>query len=438
MTHSLSIPEARVHPERESLYQELHARPFPIIEHTGHITHLALLLTESEREADYRHLVDLCQRYGVHPPDREATSFNQALGDIQLRWERHLEFVTYTFMRDRTSGAPFENSAWALLPQSWIAGFPGLLVAAFHLDLVDSGQADWSREALADAFEGHRLIQASLGQGAATLISAFRLHGDGFGRFLMHSEGLRPSQLGRLVQRLLELETYRLMALLSTKLAREMAPVLGAMDTQLADIITRLSQEAELNEEQALLTELTSMAARIEQERARTTSRFGATRAYYELVQSRLTELEEVQSGRNFTLHDFFHRRLTPSVNTCEAVALRLEDIARRIERASDLIRTRVDLKLEAQNRNLLASMNRRSRLQLRLQETVEGLSIAAISYYSVSLLGYLFAALESTWPAFSATWATAASIPVVVGSIWWITRRIKRLIINAEEPGTR
>lgn len=438
MAYSLNLPEANLHPERASLYQELHARPFPIIEQTGHITHLALLLNESEREADYRRLVDLCHHYGVNPPEPGVTSFNQALGDIRLRWERHLEFVTYTFMRDETSGAPFENSAWALLPQSWVTQFPGLLVAAFNLDLVASEQANWSREALADAFEGQRLIQAPLANGAATLISAFRLHGDGFGRFLMHSEGLKPSHLGRLVQRVLELETYRLMALLSTRMARELAPVLGAMDSQLADIITRLSQEAELNEEQALLTELTAMAARIEQERAHTTTRFGATRAYYELVQSRLTELEEVQTGRNFTLHDFFHRRLTPSVNTCDAVSIRLEDIARRIERAGDLIRTRVDLKLEGQNRNLLDSMNRRSLLQLRLQQTVEGLSIAAISYYSVSLLRYLFYALQSYWPGFNATWATAASIPLVVGAIWWTTRRIKRLIINAEDSGAR
>lgn len=434
MAQPLNLPESSLHPERASLYQELHARPFPIIERPGHITHLALLLSESEHETDFRHLVDLCHRYGVNPPEPGVTSFNQTLGDIQLRWERHLEFVTYTFMRDATGAAPFQSSAWALLPQSWVTQFPGLLVAAFNLDLVATEQASWSREALADAFEGQRLIHASLNNGAATLISAFRLHGDGFGRFLMHTEGLKPSQLGRLVQRVLELETYRLMALLSTRLARDLAPLLGAMDRQLAGIITRLSEEAELNEEQTLLTDLTAMAARIEQERARTTSRFSATRAYYELVQRRLTELDEVKTGRNFTLHDFFHRRLTPSVNTCEAVGIRLEDLARRIERAGDLIRTRVDLKLEAQNRNLLDSMNRRSRLQLRLQETVEGLSIAAISYYSVSLLSYLFYAIQGHWPGFNATWATAFSIPFVVGTIWWTTRRIKRLIINAED----
>lgn len=433
MAQPLNLPAACLHPERASLYQELHARPFPIIERPGHITHLALLLSESQHEADFKHLVDLCHRYGVNPPESGVTSFNQTLGDIQLRWERHLEFVTYTFMREATGALPFQKSAWSLLPQSWVTQFPGLMVAAFNLDLVATAEANWSREVLADAFEGQRLIHASLNNGDATLISAFRLHGDGFGRFLMHTEGLKPSQLGRLVQRLLELETYRLMALLSTRLARDLAPLLGAMDGQLANIITRLSQEAELNEEQALLTELTAMAARIEQQRAPTTSRFAATRAYYELVQRRLSELDEVKTGRNFTLYDFFHRRLTPSVNTCDAVGIRLEDLARRIERAGDLIRTRVDLKLEAQNRNLLDSMNRRSRLQLRLQETVEGLSIAAISYYSVSLLSYVFYAIQSDWPGFNATLATALSIPFVVGGIWWTTRRIKRLIINAE-----
>ena len=38
---------------------------------------------------------------------------------------------------------------------------------------------------------------------------------------------------------------------------------------------------------------------------------------------------------------------------------------------------------------NLLGAMNRRQQLQLRLQATVEGLSVAAITYYIVGLVGY-------------------------------------------------
>src|SRR3546814_8262212 len=82
-------------------------------------------------------------------------------------------------------------------------------------------------------------------------------------------------------------------------------------------------------------------------------------------------------------------RRLAPAMRTCESAAGRLETLASRVGRASNLLRTRVDIELEAQNRDVLMSMNRRARLQLRLQETVEGLSVVAISYYVVGLVGY-------------------------------------------------
>lgn len=421
----------RQYPERESLYHELHARPFPVVTSPVRITHLALMLTQAEREADFDQLCALCRRYGVNPPEPGENSFNQTLGDFEVRWERHLEFVTYTFMRQGTSEAPFSDTALALLPKDWLSKLAGSLVVALHLELPDGDTHQWEREALAGSFEGHRLISAELMASSATLWSAFRLHGDGFGRILLRIKDLSANQTGRLVQRVLELETYRLMALLSAGQARELAPKLGELDMELSGVITELSEASELQEERHLLRRLTTMAALIERHRAETTTRFSATRAYYQLVLKRLEELDESHDGKNFTLNDFLGRRLTPAVNTCDAMSQRLEDLARRIERAGDLIRTRVDLKLEEQNRGLLASMDRRSHLQLRLQETVEGLSIAAISYYGVSLLNYVYVAVDDALPWLHSSWTTAASVPFVVLGVWLITRRIKRMILK-------
>lgn len=419
------------HPDREGMYHELHARPFPVVAKPFRISHLAFLVTRAERDADFEHLCALCRRYGINPPQAGENSFHQTLGEFEVRWERHLEFVTYTFMRPGASDAAFSDTALALLPRDWLSQLSGSLVVALHLELPDDNEHQWSREALAGSFEGHRLISAELMASSATLWSAFRLHGDGFGRILLRIKDLSPNQTGRLVQRVLELETYRLMALLSASQARELAPKLADLDMELSEVITELSEASELQEERYQLRRLTTMAALIETHRAETTNRFAATKAYYQIVLKRLEELDESQDGKNFTLMDFLSRRLTPAVNTCDAMSLRLEDLARRIERAGDLIRTRVDLKLEEQNRGLLASMDRRSHLQLRLQETVEGLSIAAISYYAVSLLNYLFLAIESALPWLQASWATAVSVPAVALSVWLITRRIKRMIIR-------
>lgn len=425
----------QLHPARESLYHELHARPFPVIGSPVRISHLALLLDESDKEKDFQHLSALCARYGVNPPAAQDNSFYQRLGDLDVRWERHLEFVTYTFIRPGRNDLPFTQTALSLLPQDWLEAIPGSLVAAQHLEVCSPEDELLDREQLADCFEGQRLVSGRLMEGAATLWSAFRLHGDGCGRILLHNHGLNDNQTGRLILRVLELETYRLMALLGARPARDLAPVLRQLDQQLAAIITELSGTEGLEEERSLLQQLTRMAAQIERHRADTISRFSATQAYYQLVMKRLEELKERQSGPNFTLSAFFSRRLTPAASTCDSVSQRLEDLARRIERAGDLIRTRVDLKLEEQNRRLLASMNRRSRLQLRMQETVEGLSIAAISYYGISLLRYLFGALEPLGVPVNKDIATAVAVPLVVGAVWWVTHRIKKFIVEASDP---
>lgn len=429
----LALP--KLHPARDSLYHELHARPFPVIGSPVRVSHLALLLDEDDKQVDFDHLCELCHRYGVNPPSSQENSFYQQLGDLKVRWERHLEFVTYTFIRSGKSEEAFAQPALSLLPADWLENIPGQLVAGLHLEVQAAEDKPLDREELADCFEGQRLVSGRLMEGAATLWSAFRLHGDGCGRILLHNHELNDNQAGRLILRVLELETYRLMALLGARPARDLAPILRQLDQQLANIITRLSVTEGLEDERRLLGELTIMAAQIERHSADTISRFSATQAYYQLVMRRLDELKESENVPNFTLKAFFARRLTPAANTCESTSRRLEDLAARIERAGDLIRTRVDLKLEEQNRRLLASMNRRSRVQLRMQETVEGLSIAAISYYGVSLLGYLFGALEPLGLPINVNVAKAAAVPLVVGSVWWVTRRIKKFIVEASDP---
>ena len=119
--------------------------------------------------------------------------------------------------------------------------------------------------------------------------------------------------------------------------------------------------------------------------------------------------------------------RLAPAMATCSSAEKRLLDLSERIARASDLLRTRVDIEREQQNQSLLASMNRRARMQLRLQQTVEGLSIAAISYYVVGLVGYAAKALKEAGVPLSVELVTGGSIPFVLLAIWLAVRRIRK-----------
>ena len=108
--------------------------------------------------------------------------------------------------------------------------------------------------------------------------------------------------------------------------------------------------------------------------------------------------------------------------------------LAERIDRASDLLRTRVDITREKQNQQLLEQMNKRSQLQLRLQETVEGLSVAAITYYTVGLIGYAAKSLKSVGIHLNPELVMGLSIPLIAGSVWLSMRSMRKVM--AREMG--
>ena len=142
-------------------------------------------------------------------------------------------------------------------------------------------------------------------------------------------------------------------------------------------------------------------------------------------MNQRIAALREQRfSGRqHFT--EFMMRRYAPAMRTVNSAERRLEAMSSRSIRAANLLRTRVDVERSAQNQSLLESMDRRSDLQLRLQRTVEGLSVVAISYYAVSLVGYaLYPVAETT--GYSKGSLTALVTLPVVALVWWAIRRLR------------
>lgn len=422
------------HPLRDSLYDELHARPFQVVSTPQQISHLAFKAQPGELDAACALLTDLCRRFDAQPPDPEAPFHQQRLGEFVVRWERHMEFYSMTFLRPcLPAGDPFARPVVELLPGDWLASLPGQAVAAFHLVLAGP-ETVIETEVLSRWFEGHRLVASQPKNGQAFLCTAFKLHSDGFGRFLIQNRGLSDYQSGRLVQRIVEIETYRLLAQLSLPLAKRLAPELADMDQDLAEMLGQLSRCEEGEETQNkrnLLERLSQLSARLETFRAETNYRFGATRAYHDLVVTRLQNIREEPVEGHMTLIEFMTRRLTPGLRTCQSVQARMEDLSRRIERAGDLMRTRVNLTLQEQNRGLLAAMNRRGRLQFRLQETVEGLSVVAISYYLVGLCGYLLNGLPLVAWQMNKGVVQALSVPFVVAGTWWLIQRLKHRLIK-------
>jgi uncharacterized membrane-anchored protein len=415
------------HPDRYALAAEVHARPPVGVTTPERVSYLAILIAPEDRAAERNHLETLCARFSVPPPAQGATHFNATLDAIRIKWERHSEFSGYTVFARGVSAHPFEENAAGQLPDGWVDGIPGQRMVASHVQVMPAADVQPDKQEVSFFFSGNKPVGGDIAGGVGIAFTDFKIHKDGYSRLLLLDRGMTPDQAGRMVQRLLEIEAYRMLALLALPIAARQSPQVNAIEAALARVTESIAREA--IEDEALLGELTKLAADVERAIVYSQFRYGASRAYYALVRARIAELREQRLPGFQTIDEFMSRRLTPAMATCTTIAQRLRDLSERIAQTSGLLSTRVDIAREKQNQALLASMERRARLQLRLQQTVEGLSIAAISYYVVGLAGIMFKAIYSAGVHLSPEVATGLSIPVVLAGVALVLRRVRHKI---------
>ena len=349
---------------------------------------------------------------------------------MKLVWERHTEFSTYTFshvLDDTVSPTDaFDYPPTHHLPPQWRNQLEGELLVAINLVLVKT-DAETIEETLPTIFGGNTIIGSIVSGGKATTWTDFRIHADRASRMVVANESLTPGRTGRLVQRLLEIETYRMMSLLAFPLARTITPQISEMETQLADIASQIALTSSLEDEQKQLGDLTHLAAKVEMLNARTDFRFSAAQAYHELVERRLGELDEQKLPGMQQISTFLIRRLSPAMRTTQSVERRLDTLSEHIARASALLRTRVEVSLQENNLQLLSSMESGVHMQTRLQETVEGVSVVAISYYLLGLLNYALKAAAKMGLPLDPGLVTGIAAPFVIAAIFLTGRALRR-----------
>lgn len=425
------------HPLRYALTAELHARPSPRLTAPATVAYLAFKepreAASRDRTRDLDHLDALVSRHGGPRVDPAASHYAGQLGRHELRWESHTEFVTYAAFVPGLPPRPFDPSAGAIFPADWQAAAPGKRIAAvlIQIDLLPE-DVDQIPARLAEWLAPDSLACAWVMEEGAVVAGDFRIDASGWMRFAIFVRpGFGPGRLGRVVQALLELETYRAMAMLGLGRARTLGARLNDIEPRLNAVVDGMSDDAKPAE--TLLHELMDLSAQLETKATQHSFRFGATAAYDAIVMERLSALRETRFQRRQTLSEFMARRYFPAMRTVQSSEQRLHRMLDRATRAGDLLRTRVDVERSAQNQALLASMDRRADQQLRLQHTVEGLSVVAISYYAVGLLGYLLGPLshETGW---DKGLMTAGLVPVVLLVVWWMLRRIKAGLHGPED----
>jgi uncharacterized membrane-anchored protein len=423
---------------RDVLHNEVHARPPARIRLPALVVYVAVLNDGVSREDELAHLRQL--------PGQAELTLDQLAGNFlrlrfanhTLKWERHTEFSRYSIVQALPEavlqgGDEVELFKQLVVDRAWMSSIPGRTFSAIMLAMVHGDVDDTSAlKAIEQGwFDGRDTLKSYLGLRRACVLTDFRLRDSGFERMaVVAPTNTSEMRTGRISQRLLELETYRLMALRGLPVAKELGPMLLASEASLADITADMENDEASDGE--LLSQLIRLAARVERATATHLYRFSATQAYYALVQQRIEQLREAPIPGTQTVGEFLLRRLSPAMATAHATAQRLTSLSQRIERASALLRTRVDIVTEAQNQTLLEKLTRGQELQLRLQSTVEGLSIAAISYYVVSLILYAGKAAKGAGLHINPEVLAGGLIPVVLVCIGWATRRIHQKLNGA------
>ncbi len=416
------------HHLRQELNDEVHGRPGLNVKAPSRITHLACTIKQDDPDP-LEHVKKLCDALGLKPPKdgvpHHAVEFNGGT----LKYERHGEFYRLSII---ASGSASKGEAIALLPLGWLDNLPGERLVAIHTHILEKSAKAPTAASLRSIFGHEQLASSATNQSLAHVWTDFRIGSDGFTRMIVHDLGLSNMRLGRLVRRLHEIETYRMMALLAYPLARDLQRELGPLEAAVSATINGILRAKSADEDTQLLTQLSAVSRDIESLSSRSSYRFAAARAYTALVNKRFAELNEERVLSYQRLEVFLERRFSPAMATCSAVSDRIADLANRCERASNLLRTRVDIALEGQNQKLLVSMEAHARQQFLLQQTVEGLSVVAISYYAISIIGLIVKHSGKWLPGIDSALLNLIGIPVVILAVWWLVRRMRRRIHRA------
>lgn len=391
---------------RSHLYQETHARPYlslPVPCAVGHILYWRGDQQSSQLLDLAKHLAE---RQGVSQSSKHTTFFEYTCQNYHIRFEQHTEFDTLTIAQSISAEAElFGDNPLSIIEDGWLTALePNLLVKTrIHL-LLKAEPDDGIAPSVGQSAQNYVGAQFSDINGSAAIYgswimgrraeaySDFKLDAQGYSRYLVVSHALNADDAGRVITRLLEMENYRITALIPLNAARAVSKSLSKADAQLVQILDEIADSDSAQKQHDLLNELLAIAQAVESHRNQLSSRFSASQAYYELVKFSYEKLNEEKLGGLQRLQTFVERRLGPAIRTFGALRHRLEDISQRVDRIAELLRTEINVHMQLQNSAMLAGMNHSAKMQLKMQKTVEGISIVALTYYAIGVIGYLLA----------------------------------------------
>ena len=431
-----------------SFKDELHARPYIKLGNNLRTFHFAYLIRENDEKKSWSYLDKFLRKINFQKLPNETFKYWVAEGkDLIVRYECHTEFISLTLIypnkiENKSKPKLFDENFLNLLPIDFLQNFPGDHFLSTWIEMAPSN-FNFRPIDIEGFFYHDNFAGSNVAEDGAKVFMSFKTDrtdflGSGFRRVFIQNKNLRTRRTGRLLQRIVELETYQVLSLLGLPLVRKETLNLSVLEKQITQITKSVSKTAKKNlnkksivypDYQKDLNELSYVVAKIEEIDSSTNYRLSATTAYYKLVEQRIQDLREDRLESFQTNYEFLSRRLQPAIRTSEAFSRRLESLATRAQRADNLVRTQIEMGVQIQNKNLLESMELRARAQLRLQETVESLSIVAITYYIVGLLSTMVDPINFDKFFISKTVFLALCVPIILILIWFIAKMVRKKI---------
>ena len=424
---------------RRILSDELHARAFHDFDGAGRFIRFVFLINDAA--AGFLEYVNAFLETEKSPPIAPESKFARVeFDDYAFRFERHTEFFSISFIQKgrmiRSGLLPEAYDPEAVgLPLDWARAAPATLFQAIWLEVGAKPPRTLNDARMLAMLDSRAVAANQFSDGAGQLHFAFDIDAAGFSRVALFNSDIPPSRMGRAVQRVVELETYRLLALLGFAAVRDNGGRLGEIEDIVGKLTNELAEQIKLpdGKVETLLSTLTAQAADLEEIYSKTSYRMAATKAYESIMADRIAGLRLTRLIGFQGVRGFLNRRMTPALDSCHAFSERLAQLSARITRAGDLLQTQTEMIIQRQNRDLLTSMNSRTKAQLHLQQTVERLSIAAVTYYGVGLVGYLAKPLPLDRWGIDLIVVKAAFVPVIAFIVWLAIRAVKIRLASEE-----
>ncbi|MGE3152887.1 MAG: DUF3422 family protein [Nitrospiraceae bacterium] len=437
--------------------RELHERPkMPLAEWLrapAHVHHHAYRMVDppTQRPASREEFTALLEAFQV---PMEARSIRERFGygvnvavtgdRLIVVWQTHTEYYSYQIWHlppPSQSNVAFGPIAF---PQYRFPITP-LGVEVCRLDIVLTEERLPDNETLRQRFPGPLLYGSRILDEETSLITSFAHDEHDRERYFVSvaSPRSRHSSVQEVVDAIVRIETYYHLLLMQKPLfsaAVDQVYRFEQVHLKQREIITTRIGGADSLTLQRWLNALTEDLLKTNRLAGRLHSEFSGSVPYDRIVHTTITALGEQTLSTYRPISDYVLSGITGVAEGYQQLLKRIDTLRSGFEGIISIIRARVDLMLEAQNLTLLRSVDKTTKSQVMLQNTVEGLSVIVIAYYLSGLAGYLFKGLSEVGWLRNASVASAVFVPIAVGLAFLITNLSRKYLhkkLSDDEPST-